>query len=97
MKLNDKLMLGFQESQYFLHVKLRNYRQEKLRIDDLHVLYKTETQSKYTMLDCRCYGQHSHENKSRAEIRQEPFIRAVFILDYTCSYKWYSSRLIFCV
>ena len=25
MKLNNKLMLGFQESQYFLHVKLRNY------------------------------------------------------------------------
>ena len=53
-------------------------------------------QSKYTMLDCRCYGQHSHKNKkSRAEIRREPFIRAVFVLDYTCSYKWYSLRLIF--
>ena len=25
MKLNEKLMLGLQESQYFLHVKLRNY------------------------------------------------------------------------
>ena len=47
------------------------------------------------MLDCRCYGQHSHKNKSRAEIRREPFIRAVFVLDYTCSYKWYSLRLIF--
>ena len=52
-------------------------------------------QSKYTMLDCRCYGKHSHKNKSRAEIRREPFIRAVFVLDYTCSYKWYSLRLIF--
>ena len=52
-------------------------------------------QSKYTRLDCRCYGQHSHKNKSRAEIRREPFIRAVFVLDYTCSYKWYSLRLIF--
>ena len=52
-------------------------------------------QSKYTMLDCSCYGQHSHKNKSRAEIRREPFIQAVFVLDYTCSYKWYSLRLIF--
>ena len=23
------------------------------------------------MLDCRCYGQHSHENESRTEIRRE--------------------------
>ena len=52
-------------------------------------------QSKYTMLDCHCYEQHSHKNKSRAEIRREPFIRAVFVLDYTCSYKWYSLHLIF--
>ena len=29
------------------------------------------------------------------EIRREPFIRAVLVLDKTCSYKWYSSRLIF--
>ena len=47
------------------------------------------------ILDCRCYGQHSHENESRTEIRREPFIRAVLVLDKTCSYKWYSSRLIF--
>ena len=47
------------------------------------------------MLDCHCYEQHSHKNKSRAEIRREPFIRAFFVLDYTCSYKWYSLRLIF--
>ena len=47
-----------------------------------------------TMLDCRCYGQHSHENESGTEIRREPFIRTVFVLDKTCSYKWYSSRLI---
>ena len=47
------------------------------------------------MLDCHCYEQHSHKNKSRAEIRREPFIPAVFVLDYTCSYKWYSLRLIF--
>ena len=47
------------------------------------------------MLDCHCYEQHSHKNKSRAEIRREPFIRAVFVLDYTCSYKWYSLCLIF--
>ena len=47
------------------------------------------------MLDCRCYGQHSRENESRTEIRREPFIRAVFVLDKTCSYKWSSSRLIF--
>ena len=46
-------------------------------------------------LDCRCDGQHSHENESSAEKRCEPFIRAVFVLDKTCSYKWYSSRLIF--
>ena len=44
-------------------------------------------------LDCRCYGQHSHENESRTEIRREPFIRAVLVLDKTCLYKWYSSRL----
>ena len=61
----------------------------------LHILYKTETQSKRTMLDCRCYGQYSHENESRAEIRREPFIQAIFVLDYTCLYKWYSSHLIF--
>ena len=47
------------------------------------------------MLDCRCYGQHSHENESKTEIRREPLIRAVLVLDKTCSYKWYSSRLIF--
>ena len=47
------------------------------------------------LLDCHCYGQHSHENESRAEIRRKPFIQAVFVLDKTCSYKWYSSRLIF--
>ena len=47
------------------------------------------------MLDCHCYGQHSHENESRAEIRRKPFIQAVFVLDKICSYKWYSSRLIF--
>ena len=29
------------------------------------------------------------------KIRREPFIRAVLVLDKTCSYKWYSSRLIF--
>ena len=45
--------------------------------------------------DCRCYGQHSQENESGTEIRREPFIRAVLVLDKTCSYKWYSSRLIF--
>ena len=44
-------------------------------------------------LNCRCYGQRSHENKSRTEIRREPFIRAVLVLNKTCSYKWYSSRL----
>ena len=33
------------------------------------------------MLDCHCYGQHSHENESRTEIRREPFIRAVLVLD----------------
>ena len=38
------------------------------------------------MLDCHCYGQHLHENKPRTEIRREPFIRAVFILEKTCSY-----------
>ena len=47
------------------------------------------------LVGCRCYGQHSHENESRTEIRREPFIRAVLVLDKTCSYKWYSSRLIF--
>ena len=47
------------------------------------------------MLDCRCYGQHSRENESRTEIGREPFIRAVFVLDKTCPYKWSSSRLIF--
>ena len=46
-------------------------------------------------LDCRCYGQHSHENESRTEIRREQFKRAVVVLDKTFSYKWYSSRLIF--
>ena len=35
------------------------------------------------MLDCRCYGQHLHENESRTEIRLEPFIRAVLVLDKT--------------
>ena len=39
--------------------------------------------------------QHSHENESRTEIRRKPFIRVVLVLDKTCSYKWYSSRLIF--
>ena len=43
------------------------------------------------MLDCCSYGQHSHKNESRTEISREPFIRAVFVLDKTCSYKWYSS------
>ena len=43
-----------------------------------------------TMLDCLCYGQHSHENESRIEIRREPFIRALFVLDKTCSYEWYN-------
>ena len=33
--------------------------------------------------------------QSRTEIRREPFIRAALVLDKTCSYKWYSSRLIF--
>ena len=47
------------------------------------------------MLDCHFYGQHSHENKSRTEIRREPFTRAVLVLDKTFSYKWQSSRLIF--
>ena len=46
-------------------------------------------------MDCCCYGQLSHENESRTEIKREPFIRAVLVLDKTCSYKWYSSRLIF--
>ena len=46
-------------------------------------------------MDWSCYGQHSHENESRTEIRREPFIRAVLVLDKTCSYKWYSSCLIF--
>ena len=36
------------------------------------------------MLDCRCYGQHSHKNKSRTEIRREPFVRRAFVLDKTC-------------
>ena len=40
------------------------------------------------VLDCRCYGQHSYENESRTEIRTEPFIRAVFVLDKTCSYNF---------
>ena len=48
-----------------------------------------------TMLDCHCYGKHSHKNESRTEIRCEPFIRAVFILDKTCLYKWCSSHHIF--
>ena len=52
------------------------------------------------VLDCRCYGQHSHENESRTEIRSEPFIRAVFVLDKTCSYDatfrvLFKTRLIF--
>ena len=45
------------------------------------------------MLVCRSNGQHSHENESRAEIRREPFLLAVFVLDKTCLYKWYSSCL----
>ena len=48
-----------------------------------------------TMLDCHCYGQHSHKNESRTEIRCKPFIWAVFVLDKTCLYKWCSSCLIF--
>ena len=48
----------------------------------------------HATLDCRCYGQHLHENESRTEIRCEPFVRAVLVLDKTCSYKWYSLRLI---
>ena len=47
------------------------------------------------MLHCHCYGQHSHENESRAEIRRKLFIQAVFVLDKTCSYKWHSLHLIF--
>ena len=35
------------------------------------------------------------ENEARTEIRREPFIRAVLVLDKTRSYKWYSSRLIY--
>ena len=33
--------------------------------------------------------------ESRTEIARESFIQAVFVLDKTYSYKWYSSRLIF--
>ena len=47
------------------------------------------------MLDCHCYGQQSHKNESRTEIRRKPLIWAVFVLDKTCLYKWCSSRLIF--
>ena len=31
---------------------------------------------------------HSHENESTTEIRREPLIRAVLVLDKTGSYKW---------
>ena len=48
-----------------------------------------------SILDCRWYGQHSDENESRTEIRCEPFIPAVFVLNKTCSYKWHSSLLMF--
>ena len=48
-----------------------------------------------SMLDCHCYGQQSHKNESRTEIRRKPLIWAVFVLDKTCLYKWCSSRLIF--
>ena len=43
---------------------------------------------------CRCCGQHSHENEATTLIRREPFMRAVFVLNKTCLYKCYSSRLI---
>ena len=55
-----------------------------------------KTLKRAPMLDCRCYGQHSHEKESRTETRSEPFIPAVFVFDKTCPYKWYiKTRLVF--
>ena len=48
----------------------------------------------YVWMGGKNENKHSHENESRTEIRREPFIRAVLVLDKTRSYKWYSSRLI---
>ena len=76
-----------------------DHRREKLRINDLRVLYKTRTHSTHALIFgaprwiAVATGNILHENESRTEIRREPFIRAVLVLDKTCSYKWYSSRL----
>ena len=40
-------------------------------------------------------GQPAAACKVKMSGRREPFIRAVLVLGKTCSYKWYSSRLIF--
>ena len=76
-------------------------RREKLRINDLRVLHKTRTQSTRASIfgaprwiavaTGNIHMKTSQEQKKRCE----PFIRAVFVLDKTWSYKWYSSRLIF--
>ena len=54
---------------------------QKLCINDLRVLHIKDMNAYYAcinfwraMLDCHCYGQYSHENESRTEIRREPFI-----------------------
>ena len=36
------------------------------------------SRSRGQMLDCRCYGQHSHQNESRTEIRLEPYLYELF-------------------
>ena len=64
----------------------------KVKIKETQIATRRRNFETRAMLDCRCYGQHSHKNESRTEIRREP--RAVFVLDKTFSYKWSSSRLI---
>ena len=99
------LLLNFLDYYYFFScdcavkpevrdLRTPNWNQPELSIPAADQKDRSSGNENGATLDCRCYGQHSHENDSRTDIRREPFIRAVLVLDKTCSHKWYSSSLI---